>query len=486
MILNKNEKIILDIIDINNDGLGIAKIFDAENNKNIVFFVKDAILGDKVECIITKVANNVIFAKTINIIKKSQYRVEPKCKVHNVCGGCQLLSLDYNKQLEIKKELVKKNLINIGKISLDTFDKINFDIIANKNPYHFRNKIIVPFGIRNDDIICGYYAGRTHYIIDNSSCETAFLGHNILIKITKDILKKMNISIYDEKNHKGVFRQLMMRIGNESKEISISFVINDKDYKNNIDIYNKLSNLFLEELKNVDININIVSINLNINTSNNNVLLTDTNYNLYGRDYIKDTMTLQINNDKYVLNFNISPTSFYQINITMTKVLYETALEMANIKKDDEVLDFYCGIGTISLFCAKLAKSVVGVEVVDKAIENAKSNSILNNIENAKFICRDLENDILLDDEADRLKKTYDVLILDPPRKGLSESVINYILKYLPKKILYVSCDSATLSRDLHIILDKSNYRIDNIKIVDMFSHTMHVETVVLLSKVNN
>ena len=276
----------------------------------------------------------------------------------------------------------------------------------------------------------------------------------------------------------------MMRIGNESKEISISFVINDKDYKNNIDIYNKLSNLFLEELKNIDININIVSINLNINTSNNNVLLTDTNYNLYGRDYIKDTMTLQINNDKYVLNFNISPTSFYQINITMTKVLYETALEMANIKKDDEVLDFYCGIGTISLFCAKLAKSVVGVEVVDKAIENAKSNSILNNIENAKFICRDLENDILLDDEADRLKKTYDVLILDPPRKGLSESVINYILKYLPKKILYVSCDSATLSRDLHIILDKSNYRIDNIKIVDMFSHTMHVETVVLMSKV--
>lgn len=483
---NKNDKVKLQIIDINTDGLGIAKLFDIETNKNIVFFVKDGLLGDEVEAIITKVNKNIIFAKTINVINKSQYRVESKCEVSNVCGGCQLLSLDYQKQLDIKKEIVKNNLMNIGKITEDILDKANFDIIGMDNPYNFRNKIIVPFGIRNGEIISGYYAGRTHYIIDNKYCATAFLGHDIVIDIMRELLAKYNISIYDEKSHKGIFRQLMLRKANETNELSATFIINDNNHKKNIEKYKKLSCELIERFdkkcNELKYDIKISSISININTSINNILLSRDSILLYGNDYIEDKMTLNIDEKDYCLKFHISDLSFYQTNIKMTKVLYNTVFEYAKIKNTDRVLDLYCGIGTMTLFASLFAKDVVGVEVIEKAIDNANINSELNSIANARFICRNLDNNLPIDTREDLLKDSFDVLIVDPPRKGLSDEVKKYIITNRPKRIVYVSCDSATLSRDLNEILSVTDYKIKNVKVVDMFAHTMHVETVCLLS----
>lgn len=481
----KNDKVELKIIDISTEGLGVAKLFDVEANKNIVFFVKDALVGDCVEAVITKVNKNAIFAKTLKVIEKSQYRVEPKCNVANVCGGCQLLSLDYKKQLELKKELVKNNLLNIGKLNEDVLDKSDFDIIGMDSLYSFRNKIIVPFGLRDKKIISGYYAGRTHYIIDNNYCATAFVGHEIIIDIMKRLLKDFGISIYDEKSHKGIFRQLMMRKANETNELSITFIINDKNYNKNIDNYKKLANevviIFDKKCDESKYDIKIGSISININTNANNVLLGKESALLYGNDHIEDKMTLKVDNKDCSLKFHVSDLSFYQTNIFMTKVLYNTVFEFAKIKANERVLDLYCGIGTMTLFASIFAKDVVGIEVIEKAIENAHKNSILNNINNANFICRDLDSDLLSNTNDDILKDNFDVLIVDPPRKGLSDAVKKYIISNKPNRIVYVSCDSATLSRDLNEILSATDYNIQKIKVVDMFAHTMHVETVILL-----
>ena len=482
----KNDIVKLEIIDMSFEGLGIAKLFDIDTNRNIVFFVKDALVGDNVEAVITKVNKNVIYTKALNVLKKSQYRVEPKCNVANVCGGCQLLSLDYKKQLELKKELVKNNLLNIGKLNENVLDKANFDIIRMDNPYNFRNKIIVPFGIRNEKIISGYYAGRTHYIIDNNYCVTAFKGHEIIIDIMRKLLKDYNISIYDEITHKGIFRQLMLRKANETNELSITFIINDKNYNKNIEKYMKLAyelfDNFGKKSAELKYNIKISSISININTNANNVLLGRESALLYGNDHIEDTITLNVDSKECSLRFHISDLSFYQTNIIMTKVLYNTVFEFAKIKSYERVLDLYCGIGTMTLFASLFAKDVVGVEVIEKAIENANKNSALNNIKNVHFICRDLDSDLLIDTKDDIMKENFDVLIVDPPRKGLSDTVKKYIISAKPKRIVYVSCDSATLSRDLNEILSATDYNIQKIKVVDMFAHTMHVETVVLLS----
>ena len=513
-MFNKNNTIKLRIVDVNNDGLGIAKVFDNETNKNVVFFVKDALVGDTVDAVITKVNKTIIFAKALKIIEKSQYRVVPKCKVSNECGGCQLLSLDYKKQLEIKKTMVKNNLLNIAKLDETVIDNAGFDIVGMKSPYRFRNKIIIPFGTKNGNIISGYYAGRTHYIIDNTSCATAFAHHEIIIDIMKRLLKENNISIYDENTKKGIFRQLMLRKANETDELSITFIVNDSEPNKNIDKYNTIVKSLIYEFdsqcKNSSLNTKIDSISLNINTSANNVLLGKKSLLLYGNDFIKDKMTLKVNNKEYSLYFNISDLSFYQTNIYMTKVLYETVFEYAGIKKDDKVLDMYCGIGTMTLFASLFAKEVVGTKIIEKAIFNANNNAKLNNISNANFICKDLDNDLNSDntivdafirpkvgavsdrsyrelqynkinDNNDLLNYSYDVMIVDPPRKGLSANVKKYIIEHKPKKLVYVSCDSATLSRDLKDILDNTDYKVKKIKVVDMFAHTMHVETVVLL-----
>lgn len=481
------------------DGLGLAK------SSGQVFFVKDGIVGDKVETIVTKVDKNVIYAKVLNIIEKSQFRVDSKCNIANSCGGCQLLNLKYDKQIDIKINYVlsclKKigNLKNITSTDLNEYDstiekyfddnidksdnnKVIYDgIKKSKNIYNFRNKMQVPFANKNNKIIYGFYATRTHNIIECSKCEVGFVGSNIILEAIKYSLEKSNISIYDEKTNNGLFREVMFRRGNTSKEVSITYIINDNNYKKNIDKYKSFDNIVIDyynkyiKNKNEE-HLDIVTSTININTNNNNVIFGNENYTIRGKGYIEDT----IGNIKY----HISPESFYQINMYMTKELYDTIIEFAEFSGDESVLDLYCGIGTISLYIAKSVKCVKGIDVVEKAIENAKENAKINSIDNVSFSCEDLtKND--LNKKIVLNYDTYDTIIVDPPRKGLDTNTIDFINEVLPKKIIYVSCDPATLSRDINILCNgkESHYKVLKIKNVDMFPNTMHIETVCLLQK---
>ena len=497
MSFSKNQKIELEIIDITKEGLGIAK------QDSQVFFVKDAIVGDKVNAIITKVAANIIYAKAQEVIVKSEYRVDSKCKVSNSCGGCQLLNLDYQKQLDLKKQNVLNVINKIGKIDIDYLNKCYDGISSMSVPHRFRNKMQVPFAMRDGKVIYGFYAGRTHHIIEFDCCIAGFKGSDEILNIIKEAIEKFNISVYDENTNKGVFREVLIRCGNVSNEISLTYIINDNDYEKNLELYKTFDNYIVEECSSGRHSVvqhggehlcnsyKLVTTTLNINTSNTNVLFGNKNIVLRGSGYIEDS----IGDIKY----HISPESFYQVNREMTKVLYDKVVEYGNFTGNENALDLYCGIGTISLYVAKYVKSVLGIEIVERAIENAKENVKINSIANVEFVCSDAtkyshngKNDC--NDEIQHCRgehcepaDKYDVVIVDPPRKGLDEKVIDYIKSVDPKKIIYVSCDPATLARDINIFSNGDNkYKLEKVSNVDMFPHTMHVETVALMTKTNN
>ena len=510
-ILKKNDLIKLSIIDMTKEGLGLAK------DSGQVFFVKDGIVGDIVEAVVTKVDKNVIYAKTVKILNKSKFRVEPVCNISNACGGCQLLNLDYEKQIDIKKNYVINCLKKIGKfdniciesnLKFSVSSNLNDDkivyngVIKTDNLYNYRNKMQVPFAKKNGEIMYGFYAGRTHSIIEFNKCMVGFEESDKILNAIKLALLEYDISIYDEKLNTGIFREVMLRKGNTSNEVSITYIINDKNYSKNIDLYKKFDNYVVEEYKKKYINKNqlkctLTTSTLNINTSANNVILGNINIVLRGTGYIKDSIG--------DIRYHISPESFYQVNSFMTKKLYDTVVGFANFSGEENVLDLYCGIGTISLYIAKYVKSVLGIEVVEKAIENAIENAKLNSINNVSFLCKDLsklvineqnlpkniEKSIKSTDFTDDIYKkivlkneSYDTIIIDPPRKGLDDNAITFIKSIKPKKIVYVSCDPATLSRDLKLLCNDDNlYKLVNIKSIDMFPHTMHIETVILLTK---
>lgn len=498
MSYNKNEKIELDIIDMTKDGLGVAKV-DSQ-----VFFVKDAIVEDRVNAVITKVTTNIIYAKALEVINKSKYRVESKCKVSNSCGGCQLLNLDYKKQIELKRNIAVNTISKIGKIDIDFLNKCYEGVLAMDVPHRFRNKMQVPFATRDGQVIYGFYAGRTHHIVEFDHCLAGFKGSDAILNIIREAITKYNISVYDENTNEGAFREVLMRCGNVSNEISLTYIINDKDYLENLELYKSFDNFVIEELRtrvgvdtirpncsgrhsvvqcrgelaspnNVGASTasphKLVTSTLNINTSNTNVLFGNKNVVLRGPGYIEDS----IGDIKY----HISPESFYQVNMKMTKRLYDKVLEYADFKVSESILDLYCGIGTISLYIAKKVKKVLGVEIVEKAVENAKSNAELNNISNANFICLDASK---ITKESISINNDIDTVIVDPPRKGLDSATIDLIKELNPKKIIYVSCDPATLARDIDILCNvEKQYRVQKFANVDMFPHTMHIETVMSL-----
>ena len=484
MSYKKNDEIKLEIIDITKEGLGLAKL------SGQVFFVKDAIVGDVVRAAITKVSDNVIYAKAKEILSKSNYRVDADCTVSNACGGCQLLNLDYEEQLKLKKKYVLNCLSKIAKCDVDgdgiAKDFIYDGVLKMSSPYHFRNKMQVPFVMRDGKIIYGFYAGRTHHIVEFNKCLVGFEYAEVILDSIKEALSKYPISIYDEVSKTGVFREVLLRCGNTSSQISITYILNDKDYKKNIHLYNNFDesvrkqvkekldkyNLFIAENASSAKKIyEVVTSTININLNNTNVLFGNTNVTLSGNGYIEDKIG--------DIRYNISPESFYQVNMEMTKVLYDKILDFASIKGDEEVLDLYCGIGTISLYVSRYVKKVLGIEIVDKAITNAKNNMKINGISNAEFICKDVNDDLSIE------KKHFDIVIVDPPRKGLEEKVISQIKEIKPEKIIYVSCDPATLSRDIDCFCHKedSSYTLKRVVNVDMFPHTMHIETIALMSR---
>jgi 23S rRNA (uracil1939-C5)-methyltransferase len=454
--------------------------------------VKDAIVEDRVNAVITKVTTNIIYAKALEVINKSKYRVESKCKVSNSCGGCQLLNLDYKKQIELKRNIVLNTISKIGKIGIDLLSKCYEGVLAMDVPHRFRNKMQVPFATRDGKVIYGFYAGRTHHIVEFDHCLAGFKGSDVILNIIREAVTKYNISVYDENTNDGVFREVLIRCGNVSNELSLTYIINDKDYEKNLELYKSFDNYIIEQYcsgrhpvvhcrgelaspNNVGASTasphELVTSTLNINTSNTNVLFGNKNIILRGPGYIEDS----IGDIKY----HISPESFYQVNMKMTKSLYDKVLEYADFKGSENVLDLYCGIGTISLYIANKVKKVLGVEIVEKAVENAKSNAELNNISNANFICLDASK---ITKESISLNNDIDTVIVDPPRKGLDSATIDLIKELNPKKIIYVSCDPATLARDIDILCNvEKQYRVQKFANVDMFPHTMHIETVMSL-----
>ena len=464
-MLKKNDMAVVTISDMGVDGEGIGKV------DGYTLFVKDAVIGDVVNVKVMKAKKQYGYARLMGIVEPSPHRVKPVCPVARQCGGCQIQSLSYEKQLEFKNNKVRGNLIRIGGFEEDQIDRIMEPIAGMKEPYHYRNKAQYPIGKdKEGNLTAGFYAGRTHQIISNLDCA---LGMTVNRQILEKILSYMednHISAYDETTGKGLVRHVLIRCGFTTDEIMVCIVING----------NKLSRgeKLAESLAEIP---GMKSITYNINQENTNVIMGKEVRLLWGQEYITD----YIGNVKY----QISPLSFFQVNPVQTNVLYGQALEYAGLTGNETVWDVYCGIGTISLFLAQKAGKVYGVEIVPQAIEDAKKNAQINGIQNAEFFVGKAE-DVLPDYYAQYAKEHpgetahADVIVVDPPRKGCEESVLETMVNMGPERIVYVSCDSATLARDLKYLCGKG-YELEKVRAVDMFPMTVHVETVVLLSKMN-
>ena len=511
----KNDIISLQIVDMAESGEGIGKI------DSLVFFVKNAVVGDYVNAIVTKPTKNIIYAKALEIITPSPHRVNSPCEVSKLCGGCTLLNLDYDEEIKIKENNFFKKLKSIAHLSEENINKIYKGFKKCAHPLHYRNKIQLPLSIRDSHIISGFYKKGTHDIIETNTCPVSFEGADEIINHIKNCIAKFPIDknkneklIYDETTNEGIFREIFLRTGNTSGEVCVTLIVNDKNYKEKIDNYKSLANNMIEEYRRGELSSRrgaeqsselfrksplVKTVTLNINTKNNNVLFGNENIILYGDGYIEDTIL--------DTKFHISPQSFYQVNKYMTEVLYKTGIDFIKEENIDlkniNALDLYCGIGTISLIFAPLVNHITGIEIVKEAINNANENKELNNILNADFYVFDAEK--LTNDYFKNLNiESLDLIIVDPPRKGLTESLINTIKNLNPKYILYISCDQGTLCRDLNLfhIGEPSSCRGEfnnrrgelasplipsyipqKITCVDMFPHTLHTETVVLLKR---
>ena len=449
MNLQKNQEYIVDIIDNGFEGEGIAKI------DGFTIFIPSAIKGEKVRILIVKVLSSHAFGKLLEILEASKYRQEADCSTYKRCGGCNLRHIKYEETLKMKQNAVQSLVNKTLKNKLQVQETIGMD-----NPYHYRNKAQYPVGIdKKGEPVIGVFANRTHEVIPIENCLIQNPKSEEIAKFILNFIKKEHISIYNEETRKGLFRHIVIKVGIKTGEIMCILVINGKTIpKEEILIKNLVENF--PQIK---------TIVKNINTKNTNVILGQDNINVYGDGHIEDIL------GEY--KFKISPLSFYQVNPIQAEKLYELGVKMAEISKEDTVFDLYCGIGTISIFMAKYAKKVYGVEIVEDAIKDAKENAKLNNATNTEFFAGDTE--IVLDELINQKKVIPDIVMFDPPRKGLAKNSINNILNIKPKKIVYISCNPATLVRDLAEF--ESLYEVKSIVPVDMFPFTSHVECVSLL-----
>ena len=461
MEIKKNQDFEVYIEDIGSDGAGIGKI------GTFPLFIKDTVIGDRVIAKVIKLKKNYGYGRMMKLIVASPDRVEPKCPVARQCGGCTLQHLSYEKQLEYKYNKVKNCLERIGGLK-DIEDKMEMTL-GMDNPYYYRNKAQFPVR-RNKEgkVATGFFAGRTHSLIENDHCCIQSKVNDNILKIVKGYMNKYNIEPYDEELHQGLVRHILTRVGFVTGEIMVCLVLNGTaKYLPNV-------KELIDELSAIP---GMTSIVVNTNREKSNKILGDRVTTLWGKDYIED----YIGNVKY----QIGPLSFYQVNPEQTKVLYSKALEFCELEGDETVWDLYCGIGTISLFLAQKAKKVYGVEIVPEAIDDARRNAALNNMDNVEFFVGKAE-EILPAKYVESNGTMYaDVIVVDPPRKGCEESLLNTIVKMKPKKVVYVSCVPATLARDLKY-LDGEGYEVKKVQPVDMFSHSGHVETVACLQRVNS
>ena len=491
--MKKNEEFELKITDLSDEGAGIGRTYETgpeESGAGFIWFVKDAMIGDRIIAAATKIKKNYGFARLIRILESSPDRVTPPCPEARRCGGCQIQQMSYGAQLKFKENKVLNDLVRIG-----GFDPAEFQfdpIIGMEDPWRYRNKAVYPVGRDRDGrLIAGFYAGRTHSII---SCEDCLLGEEQNRDILRVVLQHMeenHIAPYDEENHSGTVRHILIRKGRHTGELMISIVINADRLKTADELGMKLKAAF-PELK---------SFSLCVNRERTNVIMGTELINVLGPGYIEDKIReIVCEPDKasagysfadagrMPVSFKISPLSFFQVNPSQMERLYGTALEFAGLSGQETVWDLYCGVGTISLFLSRHAKKAYGVEVIPAAIENAKENAELNHITNTEFFVGRAE-DVLPQwfekQQAAADKDAYvDVIVVDPPRKGCDIRCLETMTAIGPERIVYVSCDPATLARDLKYLCGHG-YELKKVRTCDMFPHTVHVETVCLLSKKN-
>ena len=450
MSYQKNDVLTVKIEDMGHDGEGIGKC------EGYTLFVKDTVIGDLAEVKVIKAKKNYGYARLMRLIEPSPHRVEPICPVARPCGGCQLQMLDYAEQLRFKEKKIAQNLQRIGGMTEIPMEPI----VGMESPFRYRNKAQFPIGQdKNGKLITGFYAGRTHSIIENEDCLLGVEENREILRIVREFMEEFGVKPYDEEGHRGLVRHCLIRKGFATGEIMVCLVVNGRKLPKD--------EVLVERLRQVD---GMTSISLCVNTEKTNVILGDEVVNLWGPGYITD----YIGDVKY----QISPLSFYQVNPAQTVKLYGTALEYAGLTGEETVWDLYCGIGTISLFLAQKAKKVYGVEIVPQAIEDARRNAKINGIENVEFFVGKAEE--VLPREFEEKQIYADVIVVDPPRKGCDQVCLDTIVKMGPKRVVYVSCDSATLGRDVKY-LGERGFVVERVRGCDMFGMGGHVETVIMM-----
>jgi len=448
--VKKNETYMVDIIDQGYEGEGIAKI------EGYTIFVPGVIKEEKCKILILKTTKSHAFGKVLEIIKTSKDRVETECSTYQKCGGCSLRHMNYEATLNLKRKIVQNLVDKTLENKLEVKPTIGME-----DPYHYRNKAQYPIGYdKQGNITTGVFANRTHDIIQMQECKIQHPVSEYIAKLVVRFLQENNIPAYQEEKNQGIFRHVVIKIGKKTKEVMCVFVVNQREIPKEKELVDYLLQNFEKEYPEYELK----TIVKNINTKNTNVILGNENIVLYGDGYIYDKL------GEYT--FKISPMSFYQVNPVQTEILYSEAIKGANIQKEDIVLDLYCGIGTIGIYASKFAKQVYGIEIIEQAIEDAKVNAKENHIENIEFICGDVEQ--ALADLLDNKKVQPNVILVDPPRRGLDNTTIQNILNVQPQKVVYISCNPATMVRDLKQLEEK--YEIKGIQPVDMFPFTSHVE----------
>ena len=448
----KNDRFQVMIEDLSEAGEGIGK------TDGFIWFIKDTVIGDQVEAKAMKVKKSYGFARLERIIKPSESRITPECPVARQCGGCQLQAMSYEEQLRYKERKIYGNITRIGGFT----DVPMLPVMGMDEPWRYRNKAQFPWGLDKEGRpVVGFYAGRTHTII---GCEDCLLGaeeNQEVLKRIKTHMERYHLAPYEESTHKGLIRHTLIRKGFQTGELMVCQVINGNQLPHSDELVKSLLEIP-----------GMTSISLNVNKERTNVILGNKVENLLGPGYITDYIGS--------VQYRISPLSFYQVNPVQTEKLYGTALEYAGLTGDETVWDLYCGIGTISLFLAQKAKKVYGVEIVPQAIDDARENARLNGIENAEFFVGKAEE--VLPEQYEKNQIYADVIVVDPPRKGCDEKCLETIVKMGPKRVVYVSCDSATLARDLKYLAE-NGYELVKVRGCDMFPWTTHVETVILMTR---
>lgn len=466
-IWKKEDELTLVITDLSDDGNGIGHV------DGYTLFVKDSVIGDEVKVKIMKAKKNYAFARLIEVVTPSPDRVVPVCPIARQCGGCQMMFTSYEGQVKFKQERILNCLTRIGHMDRAELEQKMDSLIENEEPYFYRNKALFPVGMGKDGKCnIGFYAGRTHSIIDTKGCYLQGPGsgngiedttHARILSVIRNFIDENHIPVYDEATGRGLVRHILLRSGFATGEWMVCLVINGKKLPK--------AEQFIEELTKIE---GMKSISINVNTDNTNVVMGKTTRLLWGSEYITDTIG--------DIRFRISPVSFYQVNPGQTKKLYQKALDYAGLTGNETVWDLYCGIGTISLFLAQKAGHVYGVEINPQAIRDAKENAKLNGIENVTFYTGAAEDFVPGAYDGTKELPAPDVIVVDPPRKGCDPLLIDTLLKAAPERIVYVSCDPATLARDIALLRD-GGYELQRFCGCDMFSQSGHVETVVALHR---